>query len=151
VQVLLERSDNIVVLRAATLSGQVLVARALAGDTAARRTVVERFAGHVAGVLRNVIGGQVPLQDLSQEVFLVVFRDLHRLRDPSALPPWITRIAVHCAQTFLRARRRRRWLVLADDDEAPTEPLAPAGAWSLERGPRGCSRGVSGAGQVARA
>ncbi|MEM6731019.1 MAG: sigma-70 family RNA polymerase sigma factor, partial [Myxococcota bacterium] len=56
---------------------------------------------------------------------LVVFRDLATLRDPAALRAWITRIAVNRAQTYLRGRRRRWWLVYSDNDvdAADTTPL----------------------------
>ncbi|MEM6533444.1 MAG: sigma-70 family RNA polymerase sigma factor [Myxococcota bacterium] len=102
-----------------------VVTAALEGDPGARRELAERYAPHVAGILYNVLGPRSPLQDVAQDVFLVVFRDLVTLRDPAALRAWITRIAVNRAQTYLRGRRRRWWLVYSDDevDVADTMPF----------------------------
>lgn len=105
---------------------EALVAGARAGDASARRALVERYAQHVAGVLHNVVGARAPLEDLAQDVFLVVFRDLGQLREPAALRGWITRVAVHRARTHIRSAGRQRWLrYFGWLDEEPEPPAAP--------------------------
>jgi RNA polymerase sigma-70 factor (ECF subfamily) len=45
--------------------------------------------------------------DLLQEVWLTVFRDLPRLKDPDAFPAWLYQIARHRAMRELRKRRQQ--------------------------------------------
>ena len=51
----------------------------------------------------HLLGDRDEALDLSQEVFLRVFRTLHRFRGQSALRTWIYRIVVN------QARNRQRW------------------------------------------
>ena len=56
----------------------------------------------------NLLGGdRDEALDLSQEVFLRVFRTLHRFRGQSSLRTWIYRIAVNQARNRHRFWRRR--------------------------------------------
>jgi RNA polymerase sigma-70 factor (ECF subfamily) len=51
----------------------------------------------------NLLGDHNEALDLSQEVFLRVFRTIHQFRGQSALRTWIYRIVVN------QARNRQRW------------------------------------------
>src|SRR5258708_16145175 len=53
----------------------------------------------------NLLGDPDEALDLSQEVFLKVFRTIHRFRGQSSLRTWIYRIAVNQARN-----RHRFWL-----------------------------------------
>lgn len=55
----------------------------------------------------NLLGDRDEALDLSQEVFLRVFRTLHRFRGHSSLRTWIYRIAVNQARNRHRFWRRR--------------------------------------------
>ena len=55
----------------------------------------------------NLLGDRDEALDLSQEVFLRVFRTIHRFRGQSALRTWIYRIAVNQARNRHRFWRRR--------------------------------------------
>ena len=55
----------------------------------------------------NLLGDREEALDLSQEVFLRVFRTIHRFRGQSALRTWIYRIAVNQARNRHRFWRRR--------------------------------------------
>jgi len=62
------------------------------------------------GYFTNLLGDREEALDLSQEVFLRVFRTLHRFRGQSSLRTWIYRIAVNQARNKHRFwRRRQRW------------------------------------------
>jgi RNA polymerase sigma-70 factor (ECF subfamily) len=56
----------------------------------------------------HLVGDYEDARDLSQDVFLQVFRTLHRFRGQSALRTWIYRIAVNQARNRHRWWRRRR-------------------------------------------
>lgn len=55
----------------------------------------------------NLLGDRDEALDLSQEVFLSVFRTIHRFRGQSSLRTWIYRIAVNQARNRHRFWRRR--------------------------------------------
>jgi RNA polymerase sigma-70 factor (ECF subfamily) len=57
----------------------------------------------VFGLAANLLGDRDEALDLAQEVFLRVFRTIHRFRGQSALRTWIYRITVN------QARNRQRW------------------------------------------
>ena len=56
-----------------------------------------------SGLATHLLGDREEALDLSQEVFLRVFRTLHRFRGQSSLRTWIFRIVVN------QVRNRQRW------------------------------------------
>jgi len=61
----------------------------------------------VVQLATNLLGDREEALDLSQEVFLRVFRTIHRFRGQSSLRTWIYRIAVNQARNRHRFWRRR--------------------------------------------
>jgi RNA polymerase sigma-70 factor (ECF subfamily) len=80
-----------------------LVARCTAGDEAACAELVAAHQRLVFGLALNLLGNRDEALDLSQEVFLRVFRTLSTFRGQSSLRTWIYRIVVN------QARNRQRW------------------------------------------
>ena len=81
----------------------VLIARCAAGDEAACAELVAAHQRMVYGLAMNLLGDRDEALDLSQEVFLRVFRTISKFRGESGLRTWIYRIAVN------QARNRSRW------------------------------------------
>ncbi|MCC7177876.1 MAG: sigma-70 family RNA polymerase sigma factor [Acidobacteria bacterium] len=85
-----------------------LIQRCAAGEEVA---CAELVAGHermVYTLALHLLGDRDEALDLSQEVFLRVFRTLHSFRGQSALKTWIYRIVVNQARNRQRFWRRRR-------------------------------------------
>ena len=61
----------------------------------------------VVQLAMNLLGDRDEALDLSQDVFLRVFRTIHRFRGQSSLRTWIYRIAVNQARNRHRFWRRR--------------------------------------------
>ena len=80
-----------------------LIERCLAGDESANAALVFEHHRLVLGLAMHLLGDREEALDLSQEVFLRVFRTLHRFRGQSSLRTWIFRIVVN------QARNRQRW------------------------------------------
>ncbi len=96
-----------------------LVPRIVAGDEDAAIELVQRYQGLVAKLLLHVLGPHDELQDHIQDVLADVLAGVHQLRNPEALTVWIQRVAVSRAKNILRARQRRRWLLLRPPAELP--------------------------------
>jgi RNA polymerase sigma-70 factor, ECF subfamily len=121
-------AERLAVVRPLAFAGDddALVRGVVAGHTTARAAFYDRFAMHVERLLVRVLGHDPELEDLLQDVFLAAFATMPRLRDASALSPWITRVTVFTARKKLRSRRRRAWLRLFTSDEQAeaNEPIA---------------------------
>jgi len=84
-------------------SEAALVARCLTGDESAYTELVANHQRMVFQLSLHLLGDKEEALDLSQDVFLTVFRMLDRFRGQSALRTWIYRIVVN------QARNRQRW------------------------------------------
>ena len=85
-----------------------LIARCAAGDEDACAELVDEHQRLVFQLALNLLGDTQEALDLSQEVFLRVFRTLPSFRGNSTLRTWIYRITVNQAKNRLRWWRRRR-------------------------------------------
>ncbi len=85
------------------LTDERLVVGLRAGDEAAYEALLERFQQPVYSLVQRLIEDQNEASDVTQEVFLKVFRNIGGFRSQSSLKTWIYRIAVN------EAYNRRRW------------------------------------------
>jgi RNA polymerase sigma-70 factor (ECF subfamily) len=89
-----------------------------------------RFQPSVERTLTRALGSGAHVDDLVQEVFMRLFRNLPSLREPSALPGFVHAITSRVIMSELRGRWSRRWLALPGDDgrEDPVDPGADTDA-----------------------
>jgi RNA polymerase sigma-70 factor, ECF subfamily len=80
-----------------------LIARCATGDEVACTELVAEHQRMVFHLALHLLGDHDEALDLSQEVFLNVFRTIGRFRGQSALRTWIYRIVIN------QARNRQRW------------------------------------------
>jgi RNA polymerase sigma-70 factor (ECF subfamily) len=85
----------------------VLALAAGAGSARAANIIMRRHSGRVRSKLHRWIGPQ-DIDDHVQDVFVRLFEQLPRLRDPSALRGFLAGITLRIACTELRRRRRSR-------------------------------------------
>ena len=97
----------------------MLVRRCLRGDATAIQALVERFQGDVFGLCVRLLRHRHDAEDVTQEVFLRVFRSLRRWDSRRPFRPWILGIAVNRCRTWLSQRSRRPELVEYLQDTAP--------------------------------
>jgi RNA polymerase sigma factor (sigma-70 family) len=105
----------------AAISDRELVARCRAGDQEAWAELVERFSRYVYAI--SVQAFRLPeadAEDVFQEVFARAYQHLDRLRDDSAVRPWLGQLTRRLCIDRLRSTARER--PVADED------LEPAGA-----------------------
>ncbi len=85
---------------------QSMLAAATAGDPDAHAAIYRRFAGVVHGISLAHVGPQ-DAEDVTQEVFVAVYRRLLSLRESGSMGAWICRVARNTAIDHLRRRQRR--------------------------------------------
>ncbi len=88
-----------------------LVRRCLRGDAEAIRLLVHTYQGDVYGLCVRLLGHRQDAEDVTQEVFLRIFRSLDGWDAARPLKPWIMGIAVNRCRTWLAQRARRPELV----------------------------------------
>jgi RNA polymerase sigma-70 factor (ECF subfamily) len=84
-----------------------LVRRCLRGEDDAIAGLVGRFQAEVFGLCVRLLQHRHDAEDVTQEVFLRVFRSLRRWDSARPLRPWIMGIAVNRCRTWLTRRSRR--------------------------------------------
>lgn len=120
----------------AETSDAELVAAYVAGAEWASRAIWDRFSPFVRRVLARAMGPGQDVEDLVQEAFIRLYRQMPTLRDPSSLRNFLLTIVTRVVQTELRVRWFRRWLGLVDSGELPeleAEPPDLEGRAAIER------------------
>ena len=82
-----------------------LVAQAKDGDTAAFEMLVTRHRGKVYAMVQNMIKNEADAWDLSQEVFLKVWRALPKFEARAKFSTWLYRITHNVVYDWLRKRK----------------------------------------------
>jgi RNA polymerase sigma-70 factor, ECF subfamily len=81
------------------------ILRCQAGDSAAFRSLVERYERRAFWIAYHMLGHVEDAQDVVQEAFIRVFRALPRFRLGKRFYTWFYRIVLHLAIDTLRKRR----------------------------------------------
>ena len=93
----------------AAVPDELLVARCRSGDQAAWRELVERFSRYVYAIAIQAYRlTPSDAEDVFQEVFARTYEHLDRLRDDSAIKPWIAQLTRRLAVDRLRAGAREQ-------------------------------------------
>lgn len=107
-----------------------LVERHRAGDRSAFDEVYSQFSEMVWNVTLRLAGDPDRAADLSQEIFLRIYRHLGGFRGRSALRTWVYRIALNHCRGRLSGGNRWSFRRLFEEGEETAEPLP-----DLSRGP----------------
>jgi RNA polymerase sigma factor (sigma-70 family) len=99
-----------------------LVRRCLRGDTTAIAQLVELYQTDVFGLCVRLLHHRHDAEDVTQEVFLRIFRSLKRWDSRRPLRPWIMGIAVNRCKTWLGQRARRPELAAYLHETAAATP-----------------------------
>ncbi len=121
-----------------------LVERYRRADPEAFDEFYRQFSAMIYNLCLRQSGAPETAQDLSQEIFLKIFRSLARFRSQSSLKTWAYRIAInHCRSR--RGRRRLEAVSLTRDDGEVIDVADP------RRGPEDRALAASESERLARA
>lgn len=93
-----------------------VVRRADAGESAAQAELMQRYSRRVAGFVRAIIRQPDAVEDVTQMVFIKMFRRLSRLRDPGVFESWLFTLARNTSLDFIRRRNCRPNTVAIDEE-----------------------------------
>jgi len=98
-----------------------LIAELQAGSEEAFAWLISRYHQPIYSLLARTLHDRADAADLTQEVFVKVFRGVARFHGESSLRTWIYRIALH------EASNQRRWWMRHKQQEVPIEQTLSEG------------------------
>lgn len=96
-------------------------------DEAAARALMAALHPQVAAIVRRHLPYRMAPEDLTQEVFVRLFRQLHRYDPGRPLENWVSRVTLNVCRDHLRARASRpelRWTDLTPGEQHAFESAA---------------------------
>ena len=110
-----------------TLDDSGVVTAFLEGEERAFQELVERYQTRLLNFIYRTIGDREKAEDLVQEVFIRVYRHIHRFDRSKKFSTWAYTIASNLAKNELRNRSRNPLVLFQtmkskwDDDDRPLE------------------------------
>lgn len=90
---------------------EILVSRIRAGEQECFETLVSRYQGKIFAFIFRTVGSREEATDLTQEVFVQVYRSLGQFRGEAKFSTWIYRIAANKTLDFLRRNKQTKHCV----------------------------------------
>lgn len=108
-----------------SVAGQLDLARERSTPEAMTpRELFDRHASFVWRTLKYQSVAERDLDDVSQEVFLVIFRRLPEFEPHGSIRAWIYGICIRVAAGYRRSARHRHELLVSETPDAGVEPAA---------------------------
>lgn len=92
-------------------SDEELAERFASGEVDSFRVLVEKYKSRVYNVVYGIMGSRDEAEDLTQEVFIKVYRNLHHFKGKSRFYTWLYRIAVNVCLSAKRKRGQFSYIV----------------------------------------
>jgi RNA polymerase sigma-70 factor (ECF subfamily) len=97
----------------------ILLERAATGDVSAFEQVMLRTERSVLMTARRMLGNSADAEEAVQEVFLRVYKYLHRFDRTKAFEPWLYRLTVNVCNDIASRRPRAGEIISHEDHETP--------------------------------
>lgn len=117
---------------AARLSDYELAQRAAAGDMQAFEELFRKHRRLVYGLSLRMTQDVAEAEDITQEVFVLLFRKVGGFRGEANFTTWLHRLTVNQVLMRFRRTKSRREDSLEDDEGQPREPERPAAPKSVQ-------------------
>ncbi|OJY27764.1 MAG: hypothetical protein BGO98_41650 [Myxococcales bacterium 68-20] len=85
------------------------------------RELFDGYAPFIWRTLKYQGVAERDLDDITQEVFLIIFRKVDELDSPPSMRPWIYGICVRVASDYRKRARHRHEVLVSDAPESTTE------------------------------
>lgn len=108
-----------------------MIAQIINGDTNAFSSLVDKYQNLIFHVVKRVVPEQMDAEDISQEVFVKVYRSIGSFKYQSKLSTWIAKTAYLTALNHVKKNKRRLTedypedvIGLKSDQDSPEEQLS---------------------------
>ncbi len=101
------------------------VRKACNGDTAAQAWLYNQYSKNMFNICIRMAGNQPDAEDILQDAFIIAFRALPQLKDPSHFGGWLKRIVINESIRF--CKRNPYWLQW--EEEANTNIIEEETEW----------------------
>ncbi|MBQ8144687.1 MAG: sigma-70 family RNA polymerase sigma factor [Butyricicoccus sp.] len=103
---------------------KVLLARAKKGEIAAFESIVTTYENRVFSLALRSTGSEADAADITQEVFLRLWKGIKDFRGDSSLSTWLYRVCANLCVDLARKRAAETGAVSLDDEENALTELA---------------------------
>ena len=113
-----------------------ILERCRQGDNLAWEALVRRTQSRVYGLALQYVRDPDEASDLAQEIFIKIYRNLHKMETGSAFLPWMVRLSRNCCIDRIRrikARPPARDVVVDEDLELTSRAPSPEQSWDTDR------------------
>jgi RNA polymerase sigma-70 factor (ECF subfamily) len=90
---------------------------ARSGNPDALEQLTNRFTSKIYRMVYYRIGSAVDAEDVTQDIFVQLFKNIAKLKDPQRFSPWLYRIAVNRIKDYLRKKRLRRLFWISKESD----------------------------------
>ncbi len=104
---------------------QALVDRISSGDSTAFQEFVERYKKKIYYIAYDIMGDHDDAEDVSQDVFIKVFRSLKTFRRNAKISSWLYQISVNASIDLLRKRSSNQEKLMDDIERADIQENLP--------------------------
>ena len=115
----------------AVLTDNMLVERLGRGDVRSFETIFYRHYDRVYGVLFRLIGNRQEAEDVTQEVFIRLYRQPFEGQRDHNLSAWLYRVATNMGYNHIRSRKRR-WsrnrILVPESNDKQSDPAEEVSA-----------------------
>lgn len=105
---------------------QQLVRQCREGDASAFQGIYFRYRNQVFRVVSRMVLNQADREEVTQDVFLQVFKSLPSFQGSAKLSTWIHRVAVNVTLQHLRKKRSRIKLLFSTETNDPNAERIPS-------------------------
>ena len=106
---------------------QILIDRICSGDQTAFYDLVDRYKKKIYHLAYDITGDHHEAEDISQEVFMKVYRALETFRRDAKMSSWLYQIAVNTSIDTLRRKSTKPAKAMAELDHMSTQENLLAG------------------------
>jgi RNA polymerase sigma factor (sigma-70 family) len=92
-----------------------LIRDSIAGNRSAQFRLYKLYSAAMFNICTRMVNDKAEAEDLLQEIFLKVFRELGKFRGDCTFGSWVKRITINCCLSFLRKRK----IEYTDIDQIP--------------------------------
>lgn len=79
-------------------------------DAETFRSIVLQHQDMVVNTCLGIVSHLADAEDIAQDVFIEVYRSLHKFRGEAKVSTWLYRIAINRSIDFLRKKKRKSWV-----------------------------------------